>query len=393
MRKINNWFLCDIIVLMTIWVYFSLNARYLNFPGSHILRWVFPGLLIMWGILGNDGKIIKPPAILVWISLAVLPSIFFSSYGNTAFVKYLSLVIILYGSYIFFCYLNNKELLVRCFNILILVLIIYQILNFIFVIAGINYDSGRALGITTNANTLGVYSNLAYWAIVYSLFNTKKKIFKIFYWGLLVTSVFTSIASGSRTAFIVLIINILITGFLKFRHSPLILVFGIGVALVAYLFFSGKMSSLNIMALNRLMEEGGTTREDLWNCAISVWREHQIFGVGYTVSNFYNLIERGMAFHNSYISYLVETGLWGVILLSVGFCGMIIRIGNSISLYRDKLSKSINELIVACVMAGSLLIAAWSESFLFAVGSTEGFTFWFLISWILSYINQMCYED
>jgi len=390
MRKIKNLYLYDIIVFMTIWVYFSLNANYIDFPGSHILRWVFPGILIILGIMRNGGRIIKPPGILIWISIAVFPSIIFSSYANIAFIKYLSIVVILYGSYIFFCYLNNKKLLVRYFDIFITVIIIFQILNFIFVILGINYDSGRALGITTNSNTLGVYSNLSYLAIIYLLFNKiKSKTSKIVYFGLLLTSVYTSIASGSRAAFIVLIINILASLFLKFKRSPFMLFCFIIAGVFFYIFISDKIDSLNIVALNRLIDEG-TSRADLWNVAISVWEKHQIFGVGYTVSNYYNLLEKGMAFHNSYISYLVETGVWGVIFLSIGFIVLIIKIWNTLSIYKYRASESRNALFFACFMGLSLLIAAWSESFLFAVGSTEGFIFWFLIAWILSYISKMC---
>lgn len=393
MRKINNRFLCNIIVFATIWVYLSLNARYLNFSGSHILRWVFPGLLILWSILGNEGKIIKPPAILVWTTLAVLPSIFFSIYGNIGFIKYLSLVVVLYGSYIFFSYLNDKNLLVSCFNKLIIILIIYQILNFIFVAAGVNYDSGRALGITTNANTLGVYSNLAYWAILYLLIKTKSRLVKMFFGILLITSVFTVIASGSRTAFVVIVLNILLTGILLFRHSPVFLIFLLGIGVGIYFLLSGKLSGLNIVALNRLMEEGGTTRGDLWESAITIWRENKVFGVGYTVSYLFNPIEPGLAFHNSYVSFLVETGIWGVIVLGIGFTGLIIRIGKFIILYLHRKQKGFNEFVIACIMSVSLLIAAWSESFLFAVGSTEGFIFWFLIAWILAYINQVYYGN
>lgn len=392
MRKLTSWSLRDIVVFLMIWVYFTLNAQYLNFSGSHILRWVFPGVLILWALLNHNGKIVRSPEIFVWLSVAILPSIFFSDYKGESFIKYLSLVVILYGSYIFFSALRDRHLLIRCLDILMIVLFIYQILDFAFVIAGINSDNGRAQGITTNPNTLGIYANLAYWAIVYAMAKTKKFGLKIIYSAVLVTSVLTSIASGSRTAFVILIINILLTGILTFRHSPLILIFIGGSALVAYMFWTGKMSSLNIVALNRLLEEGGTSRTELWEAAMTIWRDYRFFGVGYTVSNLFNPIEPGMAFHNSYISYLVETGVWGAAILSLGFARMIIRIGHSLWAYRDKFNAEINELSIACIMAILLLIAAWSESFLFAVGSTEGFTFWFLIAWILAYINQLHYE-
>jgi hypothetical protein len=47
------------------------------------------------------------------------------------------------------------------------------------------------------------------------------------------------------------------------------------------------------------------------------------------------------------------------------------------------------EFCIAFIMMVSLLVAAWSESFMFAVGSTEGFTFWFLLAWLRAYIQNM----
>lgn len=393
MRKITLRPFEKLLIFMTIWVYFSLNANYLNFPGSHIFRWVCPGILIILTIVKQGGKIIKPPRILLYITCAVFPSIIFSVYVSTAFIKYISLVVVFYGSYIFFSSLNNTQFLKEHFNILAYILIIYQILNTIFVVLGINYDSGRALGITTNANTLGVYANLSYWAIIYVLQGTKKVYLKIINCLLLMTCVMSVIASGSRTAFVVLVLDILITGFLLFRHSPLILVFVTGCILMIYLFYSGKLTSINILALNRLMEKGGIERTDLWQAAFNLWREHRIFGVGYTVSNFFNPIEPGMAFHNSYISYLVENGIWGCIILGIGIIELLFYIIYSLRKCRNKFEGKLGELTVVCTMLVVLLIAAWSESFLFAVGSTEGFTFWFLLAWLLSYIHKLYHEE
>lgn len=382
-----------ILVFMTIWVYFSLNAKYLNLPGSHVLRWVFPGMLIILTMMKFGGRLVRFPAILVCVSCAVLPSIVLSEYGKIAFIKYMSLLIVFYGNYNFFNNLDDREQMREYFNILVYVLIIYQIFNSIFVVLGINYDSGRALGITTNANTLGVYGNLSYWAIIYMLNYTNKKILKGIYSVLLLTCAYSVIASGSRTAFVVLAIDILLTGILFFRHSPFMIIFIIICVSGMYMLFTGKMTSINLIALNRLLEEGGTERTDLWQAAFNVWREHQMFGVGYTVSNLYNPIENGMAFHNSYMSYLVETGIWGCGILGMGFCKIGIDILHSLFIYSYKFAKVTNELTIVSIMLLVLLIAAWSESFLFAVGSTEGFTFWFLLSWILAYMHKMNFEE
>ena len=382
MRKIKLKRLYSIFVFLMIWVYFSLNARYIDIPGSHLLRWIFPACLVGASIIKSNGRIAFPPLLFTFFSVAVLPSIVLSDYKSTAFIKYLSWVFILYGCYIFFRSLKEKKSLNDCFKILIIVLIIFQILNFIFVVSGINYDSGRATGITTNANTLGVYANLGYWASIYAMRHINKKFFKFIGFILIIFAIISSIASGSRTAFIVLLLNILLTIIIRFKRSPLLPVILIAACVFIYFLLEGRFTHLNITALNRLLSEGGTARGDLWEAAIQIWEEHQTFGVGYTVSTFYNPLEHGMAFHNSYISFLVECGIWGCVFLGTGIILLIAKIVKQI-LFASKFENE--EFTFAVVMCINLAIAAWSESFIFAVGSTEGFTFWFLLAWMIAY--------
>ena len=60
------------------------------------------------------------------------------------------------------------------------------------------------------------------------------------------------------------------------------------VVLGGYCMLTGKLAFLNITALNRLTEEGGTDRGELWEYGINIWRQHPIFGCGYQVSNMLN---------------------------------------------------------------------------------------------------------
>lgn len=386
MQKISVRKIYTVLVFLTIWVYFSLNSRYFNLPASHLLRWIFPFMLVFFSLLENRWKAPLPPSAFILFSLAVIPSILLSYYKGQAFVKYLSWIFIFYGSYIYFMNLKDVKEEKKNIQILAVVLLIYQILNFIFVAIGINYDTGRALGITTNANTLGVYATLAYWAAIYMIQKSRGKILKGFYIIVLMTTIFTSIASGSRTAFVVLVINILLTIIFRFRKSPFLILYIIVLGVITYFVLRWGVKSLNILALNRLLEEGGTSRDDLWNAAISLWREHKVAGVGYTVSNIYNPIEPGMAFHNSYISFLAECGICGVIGLGSWLLFFIRKIVKTIIGKRKNVSI---EFLIGIIMACNLMIAAWSESFMFAVGSTEGFTFWFLIAWIIAYIKLL----
>lgn len=386
MQKISVRKIYTVLVFLTIWVYFSLNSRYFNLPASHLLRWIFPFMLVFFSLLENRWKAPVPPSIFIFFSLAVIPSMFLSDYKGEALVKYLSWIFIFYSSYIYFMNLKDVKQEEKNIQILTGVLLINQILNFIFVVIGINYDTGRALGITTNANTLGVYATLAYWASIYMIQKAKGKLLKGFYIILLVTTIFTSIASGSRTAFVILVLNILFTVIFRFRKSPFLIFYIMVLGVITYFVLTGGVKSLNILALNRLLEEGGTSRDNLWDAAISLWKQHKIVGVGYTVSNIYNPVEPGMAFHNSYISFLVECGICGVIGLGSWLILFVRQIIKTVIGKRKDVSI---EFLIVIIMTCNLMIAAWSESFMFAVGSTEGFTFWFLIAWIIAYIKLL----
>lgn len=386
MRKTNQIATTDILLFLTVWVYYSLNAKYLNFTGSTILRWVFPFVLIAVSTLQNNWHFPAPPRLFWWFTVAVIPSIFLGSDITTSLIKYLSLVLVFYGSFIFFAQLRSTEKLNRCLMTVVVVLVIYQLLNAVFVALGIGEVGERSTGITTNANTLGIYGNLAFWAGFYLFKRAKNDAYRGLAVVFLLTVVYTVLASGSRSAFIVLVLNIMVAAYMLFGKGKPIWLLGAGLLLVGGLVLSGKLDFLNIAAIERLSEEGGTTREELWAHGISVWKQHITVGVGYTLSQRFNMLTPNLVFHNSYLSFLIECGIWGAVVLGIGFINTVVKIISSFVKQKRLLSNL--EMITVCMMIVGLAVAAWSESFLFAVGSTEGFTFWFLLAWLLVYIWQ-----
>jgi len=386
MQKTNRILITDILLFLTVWVYYSLNAKYINFAGFTILRWVLPFAMIGVSILENDWHFPAPPRLFWWFTVAVMPSIFLGSDITTALIKYLSLVLVFYGSFIFFAQLRSTEKLNRCLMTVVVVLVIYQLLNTVFVLLGVGEIHGRSTGITTNANTLGIYSNLAFWAGFYLFKRAENDTHRALAVVFLLTVVYTVLACGSRTAFVVLILNITVAVYMLFGQGKPIWLLGAGLLLAGGLVLSGKLDFLNIAAIDRLSEEGGTTREELWEHGISVWKQHIAVGVGYTLSQRFNMLTPNLVFHNSYLSYLIECGIWGAVILGIGFINTIVRIISSF--VKEKLMMANLEVITACMMIVGLAVAAWSESFLFAVGSTEGYTFWFLLAWLLVYIWQ-----
>lgn len=387
MQKKNTNTLYAIILFCTIWVYYSLNARYINFSMLTLLRWVFPFALIGVAILLNNGRISVPPMLFWWFSIAVLVPAILGADPVTSIVKYISWVLIFYGSYVYFMQLRTKETIHQCLSLLCGVLVIFQLINFAFAALGLSEVSGRSTGITTNANTLGVYSNLAFWAGIYFRRQEKDGRIKLLWLVFLATTVFTTIASGSRTAFIVMGIDILALAFMTFKSRKQFWVLTTVMLILLVLALSGKLNFLGISAVERLAKEGGTTREELWKAGIDLWRANKVFGVGYTVSAMLNTELENYAFHNSYISFLAECGLWGTVFFTLGMAPVFLRL---LRMFRKpKFIRDYPEFCIAFVMMLSLAVAAWSESFMFAVGSTEGFTFWFLLAWLSTYVQRI----
>ena len=384
MQKKNTNILYEIILFCTIWVYYSLSARYIGFSVYSILRWVFPVLLVGVAILLNKGNITVPPMLFWWFSLGVLLPSVLGADPVTSIVKYISWVLIFYGSYVYFMQLRTKEGMHQCLSLLCVVLVVFQLFNFVFAALGLNIVGGRGTGITTNANVLGIYSNLAFWAGIYWNRQTKNGGIKLVWLAYLATTVYTMIASGSRTAFIVMVFNNLMLAFLFLKKREYFWALVGVTSVLAVLAISGKLNFLGISAVQRLSEEGGTQRTELWESGLNVWRENKLLGVGYTVSAMFNTATKDMVFHNSYLSFLAECGLWGVCFLLIGIVPVILQIGHHFR--KRQFIKSHPQFSIACAMLISLAISAWSESFVFAVGSTEGFTFWFLMAWLMVYM-------
>ena len=386
MQRKNTSKLYTVILFCTIWVYYSLNVRYIGFPIYTLLRWVFPFALIGIAVLLNRGSVTVPPMLFWWFSLAVLLPSVLGADPLTSVVKYISWALIFYGSYLYFMQLRSKEGLHQCLSLLCVVLVIFQCINFVFAALGMHEVSGRSTGITTNANTLGIYSNLAFWAGIYWNRRTENGGIKLLWLAYLATTVYTMLGSGSRAAFVVMAINILVLVFLVVERRGYFWALAGAMAVLAMMALSGKLNFLGITAIQRLSEEGGTQRTELWEIALKVWEKNKILGVGYTVSGMFNTATKDMVFHNSYLSFLTECGLWGVGFLLIGIWPVIRQIGYH---FRKPLFIKCNpHFSIACVMLISLAISAWSESFVFAVGSTEGFTFWFLLAWLMAYRQQ-----
>ena len=375
----------DLVFFITVWLFYSLNSGYFQVPHAMTLRWVCMAALIYLAVRKKYGKIPMPPSIIPVFLLATIPSLFATINMTESVVKIVCFVIVIYGYYIYFSSFDSIDEYERAFKIITIVMIAFHIQSILAILMGVGYDGNRAIGITTNANTLGGYSNLAFLAAFYWHRKTVR-LKKIFFLAMMITAVWTCILSGSRGGFAAMCIILAWALFLGtkgiFRILAVLL-----VVLGGYCMLTGKLAFLNITALNRLTEEGGTDRGELWEYGINIWRQHPIFGCGYQVSNMLNRLSgsAGMEFHNSYLTILAEIGVWGVCLLGGVLLSRAVKIIGFIRRRSKIMGK--NVMTVCGLMMVTQLIAAYSESFLFAPGSTEACIFWMLFSWSWSYIN------
>lgn len=374
--------------MFMVWIFLFQNAKMFNFGIYSILRWVIPVILLVAAAIAHNGKVAAPPMLTILFLFAVIPSFFQSIELSTSLTKAVSFILITYCLYVFLGRKKDVQQLEQIMDTALKMIIFFQILNILFCVAGMGAaGAGRYNGFTTNANTLGIYSNLAFWAAYYYL-RRNKGIYRYFSIGMIISSIILALLSGSRSGFVLILLNGIIAIFLNVRSLPIrIMVVG-ATAVFVYLLFCGKLDFLHISALERLLGEEGTTRGDIWKNGIEVWKDYPIFGCGYRISKLYdvNLGTEGMDFHNSYLSLLAETGIWGVTILALAVIPKAVCIVKRIfveSKYNNK-----NMLIVIGLMSLSLMICAWSESFLFAVGSAEAFCFWLFFIWMIVYLKK-----
>lgn len=380
-----------IIFFLMVWVFYSLNSQYLQIPMASILRWLLLAVLVMTVTSENNGRIMKPPSLIAFYLLAVIPSVFVSVDQIESIVKILSFIVVIWGSYIYFSSYESADELEGAIKIITIVMIAFELQSILCILLGVGYSGDRATGITTNANTLGIYSNMALLSAYYWC-NNSGGIKKIFFIIIMAASAATAIASGSRTAFLTLALNLAILLLMQFRTGIMKLVIIILIALVGYLMLNGKLVFLNIPALDRITSEGGLTRGELWDKGIEVWKTHPFFGCGYAVSQIYNDLPglEHYPFHNSYLTVLAEIGVWGVGVLGGS---MLFNLGNLLKMFWVEMRvKKVSLFMMCCMILIELMIAAYSESFLFAVGSTEACTFWLLFTWGMVYIQKKMME-
>lgn len=362
-------------------IFISLDSV-INIPYAHILRWICP-MALLFAVSRRMGKLLYPKGAL-WLGIAgmfLLASVY-SINIKYSFGRYVSYLIMTCFFFMFYLYQSYNYTLNNVPYYLGKMFIIYEIANFFTTLAG---DWTRAVGITGNANSLGIWSNIAFvFSVYYIIISSKYKI-KILYSVTAAMSVYTALASGSRTYTICVLLNIAICFMVVFRSSIKYLVL-VPVILFACINIPSVMNALyQLPGFQRLIEEGGS-RGAIWEAGISLWRQKPILGWGYGVNQELNSIkylgyipgygDYGFAFHNSYLSVLIEAGIIG---LGIVLLHYIIIILGGMKQYRKTKDITLFIMIWLCI---NMLLCFVGGSAMTSLGSTEGFVFWGILMWI-----------
>lgn len=370
-------------------IFISLDSV-INIPYAHILRWICP-MAFLFAVSRRRGKLLYPKGVL-WLGIAgmfLLASIysFNIKYSFGRYFSYLIMTCFFFMFYLYQCYNHTFINIPYYFGKMF---IIYEIANFFVTLAG---DWNRASGITGNANSLGIWSNIAFVFSVYYIKIAKKYKIKSLYTVTALMSVYTAIASGSRTYTICILLNIAICFMVIFRSKIKYLAL-VPVLLFSCISITSIMKALyQLPGFQRLVEEG-SSRGAIWEAGISLWRQKPLLGWGYGINQELNSIkylgyipgygDYGFAFHNSYLSVLIEVGVIGLSIVLLHYLIIMLR---GLKAYRKTKDITMFTVIWLCI---NMLLCFVGSSAMISLGSTEGFVFWGLLMWI--YVYTTCYN-
>lgn len=386
--KIEKQFPLQEVFAMTIFIFIMLDSQYI-LPMNNLLRWIFPVLLIAFTMLMTGRLRVCHCGWYYAILLVFGIACMYSPYTGYSWQRFISFVLVTNAYMVYYVYLQRKRKLEVVLETIGIQFLIYEVCNFIF--AFVNSSGGRARGITGNPNSLGVWSNIAFVFSMYFLKKSKTLWSKRRNTFLMIISVVTAVASGSRTYTICILCNIVVAFFVFFSKRKRMTYMCV-CGMLAVMFWDYIIKFLiYVPGIRRLLEEG-TTRDMLWNAGVYLWKQHPIWGWGYGVSSKLNnftilghLVEEeyfGFAFHNSYLTVLIETGI-------VGLCAVCLYIIHVLKKGIFEYYKSHNqELFTVIMLIVNMLLCFWGGSAMTSVGSTEGFFFWGLLIWIDVYVKN-----
>lgn len=383
--KVTTKSLLRIWLLITTVVFISLDSRF-RIPGATVLRWVMPAGLLIFSIIMRKGKMALPEnAFYYAVVLLFCMASLYSISKIYSLMRMVSFVLITMAFYNYFTLCQDREEMFEELKRFGICFIIYGILNAVF----LGDTSRRAMGITGNANSLGIWSNIAFLSAEAFFVSADKKSVKVCMLLVMGAATMTAVLSGSRTYTVTIVLNIVATVLLIRKEMPPVWkVIGV-VAIIFCIPFAMDLLS-KLPGIQRLRDDG-LSRGELWEEGVKLWRQKPLTGWGYGVSTMLNTSQyiqntetmiHGLSFHNSYLVVLIETGVVGVVLV---LTFILTEFGKLVKTYLQSHDRNIAVVLMIMV---TMLFCFWGCAAMTSVGSTEGFYFWGIFMWLLVYKNK-----
>lgn len=380
--KVTTKSLLRIWLIMMAAVFISLDSRF-RIPGATILRWAAPAGLLFFSILMRKGKMALPGNALYYVVVALFCLASLYSISKVySLMRMVSFVLITMAFYNYFSLCNDREEMLEELRIFGVCFIIYGVLNAVF----LGDISRRAYGITGNPNSLGIWSNISFLSALVFFVSTNKKWVKTSMLLVMGAAVMTAVLSGSRTYTITIVMNIFAAVLLFQKEMPA--VWKILGAIVIIVCIPYAMDIISRLPGIQRLQEKGFGRGELWEEGVKLWRQKPVFGWGYGVSAMLNAPEYitgteeliyGLSFHNSYLVVLMETGVVGIALV------VLLILTQAWNLVKTYLQSRDRRLAVVLMIMVTMLLCFWGCAAMTSVGSTEGFYFWGVFSWLMVY--------
>lgn len=330
-------------------------------------------------------------AILVFVLYLIINSLLSINVVTSVSRSLIFLVTVFVWFFILPNYFNRKELIDKLFNIMFFFFFIIFNINLILTILFPNlyFRIGiyiRYSGITENANTLGMYSLASIIFILYKL-QFGKRFEKILSWWMLLLVAINFTLTVSRSSILGAAIIIMIFTFYyhrKWFYAGLIAGALAGLALLIFPI---------LLDVLRLASNPFSYRDQLFELAISKWKEKMLFGQGYGTTLImtnelfvflqkgYHYLLIGKHFGNMYLELLCETGLLGFVLF-VPIIAILYK--KQKKLWRIARGDYKVFLVLYRGLFWGFLIQNFFESALLAPGNGVAFLFWTFSGLLLS---------
>jgi putative inorganic carbon (HCO3(-)) transporter len=180
--------------------------------------------------------------------------------------------------------------------------------------------SGGPLGYGSN-QTAAFLAQFAmfFWGFVQFL---KRKKFRLLCYGLVATTIFATMYTFSRGAYLALLASVFILGLLKDRKLLILCV----VFLLTWQFVlpTAVQQRINMTeSSNGQLEASANERVELWQAAEESILSNPVFGTGFATYQMANHVDGLKDTHNWYVKVMVETGIVGLIIVLVMLQQMI----------------------------------------------------------------------